>query len=1224
MTKRLVFVITLASALAIASSAPAQTAGTNAQFQALLGMARVKRDAGDVASARRYFEDARRVRAFDANELTEYFWVLAGHDARAALAVGGEVLATSPANRDVRDRLITESISLGDETSVVSLAEDGHRRQPETALWPRRLAESYQRQGMAAQAAAAFTRASQAADAVPQDIIGLALALEANQQFPEAVAAWERVPPSIRSGHDDWERSRLRVLARSGAPEAAALELDSWLRTHQADEDLRNMLVDLWLRAGQPAKALAALQPLPADPASADRWLRRRLAIAQGAHLTDVTIASIDALVSHRTATVDERRVLAEALLERGQTDRAASVLRALSARGSGCDERLLNLIDRIPGQPGTALLLENLAAPRCNDTPRWLLRGIDRAVAASDLKAALALTDRLPQREAQQPNQLRLTGQLRLWTGDPAGAVRALESALHTTPTDAVARETLVDAYRAEHNADAAWRTAEPLLDTALPAARLTMLAELALEANRPTETLRLEGRLPNAPETAATRAGLRGRALLALGRPADARNALLSIDRATMAPQVALALVDSTNAVSGPKSALDVARQFSTETTEWRDMLARRVLLEAVVGDADRAAALRRTLAAIDPETALIADAEVALAQQRPRDALAILSRLSNDPQSDRAADLEATSRAGIGDVAGAVAINARLLRTHAESVALLLRDADWRYRLAPTPEALARIVALPAQFPGNQDAALLAARTLAAVGRDSEALAILSELPTPIARDLRADLEASVAAKSLAAGDHDAAHTAAARAVDLNPANGEAWLTLVDASSRSDGGRALADVLQRFEAAPVNPTLTISMAEHLGSFVRSNDDPLVTRALSWLDRVEPADTAMTVSRDLARARLYATVERWSESLTSVDHALAADANSVAALKLRAEVLSWSGRHAEALTAYDRYLAAQPQDVAARRHQARVAGWGGQFSEAKRLYAALQAMRPDDAQIAAEVAAKAAFFDGRWRAAVDAYAHWIAVEPGDNEARFEYAEALRADGQMRAADAALHALQAENGHRLATAVLAREQAEREPAVTAIANQRSTNGYAGQRLLDLSEYGGALRTAFGQTGQTRFSVEGAGVRAAGGDAASFGYRAGVVASTALSPALNLDGRASLWDFSSASHAVADLLVRAAWRPADRWTVSAGADQTPLFENMTTVDRGITASGLFASATFESPRANVDVRLAWQGLSDGNARERATVTVTGTPSERLRQVRVVGWFESLS
>ena len=63
--------------------------------------------------ARRYFEDARRVRPFDPQELTEYFWVLAGHDSAAALVVGREVLAVTPDARNVRDRVITEAIAAG-------------------------------------------------------------------------------------------------------------------------------------------------------------------------------------------------------------------------------------------------------------------------------------------------------------------------------------------------------------------------------------------------------------------------------------------------------------------------------------------------------------------------------------------------------------------------------------------------------------------------------------------------------------------------------------------------------------------------------------------------------------------------------------------------------------------------------------------------------------------------------------------------------------------------------------------------------------------------------------------------------------------------------------------------------------------------------------------------------------------------------------------------------
>jgi hypothetical protein len=138
--RRLVVILTLALGFGIGPALHAQDkAGTNDRFQSLMGLARVKRNAGDVAAARRYFEDARRVRPFDAKELAEYFWILAGHDSAAALTVGREVLAVTPEAHNVRDRAITEAIAVGDEATVRQLATDGARVQPATALWSRRI-----------------------------------------------------------------------------------------------------------------------------------------------------------------------------------------------------------------------------------------------------------------------------------------------------------------------------------------------------------------------------------------------------------------------------------------------------------------------------------------------------------------------------------------------------------------------------------------------------------------------------------------------------------------------------------------------------------------------------------------------------------------------------------------------------------------------------------------------------------------------------------------------------------------------------------------------------------------------------------------------------------------------------------------------------------------------------------------------------------------------------
>jgi tetratricopeptide (TPR) repeat protein len=361
---------------------------------------------------------------------------------------------------------------------------------------------------------------------------------------------------------------------------------------------------------------------------------------------------------------------------------------------------------------------------------------------------------------------------------------------------------------------------------------------------------------------------------------------------------------------------------------------------------------------------------------------------------------------------------------------------------------------------------------------------------------------------------------------------------------------------------------------------------------------------------------------MERWPDSLAAADAALVREPNSTAALKLRAEVLSWSGRYRDALVAYDVYLAAQPRDVEARRQQARVAGWAGWSGESKRLYGTLQTAFPNDASLAAEIAAKTAFFDGRWRAAADAYDRWIALDPDNGEARFERAEALRANGQVREADAALASLASASNQRLAESALDRATATRRPSASLIADQRSSNGYAGRRLLDLGTQGAAFAATFGASGRTTINADAAHVSAAGGDAVRQGARVGVTSTTAASTTVQLDTRVVFWNFSDGG--IPDLQVRAAWRPADRWTIGAGANREPIFENVTTIDRRIGAAGVFADAAFESPRTTMNAQVSRQALTDGNARTRATVSISQSVSDRLKQVRIVGWAESLA
>ena len=82
-----------------------------------------------------------------------------------------------------------------------------------------------------------------------------------------------------------------------------------------------------------------------------------------------------------------------------------------------------------------------------------------------------------------------RLEGLLLVWTNAPAAALPILTPILKTHPDDTDVRLGVVDAFRATERAYEACDAAAPLSgNQQLPADRQVMLAELALEADRPS----------------------------------------------------------------------------------------------------------------------------------------------------------------------------------------------------------------------------------------------------------------------------------------------------------------------------------------------------------------------------------------------------------------------------------------------------------------------------------------------------------------------------------------------------------------------------------------------------------------------------------------------------------------------------------------------------------------------------------------------------------------
>ena len=1233
--------------LALCTIQPASGAQRDERAEALIGLARVKRDAGDMQAARRYFEAARQARPLHPQELAEYFWVLADTDGRTALEVGREVLRRAPARDDVRHAVIEAAMAAGDEQIVRAVAGEGHTLSPGVARWSRRLGESFMRTREIGRAADAYRVAAAAADADPRDRVGLAIALEAQGDMTGAAAAWRAVPMGVTRAQADWVQSRLRVMAAGAPVEEAALELEAWLSEHPGDVATRERLVELWAASGSPRRALETMAPLTAGP-DRDRWTRREAQIARAAGDLPRAIGALDRLLAGSKSTREDRWTLAELLLETGAHERAALVAREISQSNRGCEPRYFTFIDRLPNPAGTDLILEGIHANGCTDRPEWIRRGVERTVAEGRHRDALGLIARLP---ADDDDMQRLRGQLLFWTGEVAAAIGPLSAAVARDPEDHAAREALVDAHRATGRPYAAWEAAGPLIHrSGLPAQRLLMLAELALEADRPERASALLDRLPG--DQADARAIMAGRAWLAQGRPSLAERTLRGVPADALSPAGVLALLDSIIAVNGYAAAVDPARRFTAESTPWQDVLVRRTVIETVAGDPARASRLLAVLEKETPALATLAAAEVALAQGRPAEALRRLEAPGQDQYAQRTADLRAVALAGTGDAAAALVIVTRLRAERPRFVPYVVREAQLAWQMDPSRPKLERLLTTAAAFPGHQHAAFAAAQALASEHRASEALEWLpSTEPLPEgAAVLRARLQADVASTpeqkgrileeaiirfprmaalhvSLAlarqaAGDHEGALTAAERATALAPTDGEAWFVRIDAISVTGSRGDLVDALRTLAVvAKSNPALIVGMADHVAGLTRGPDDPVILAALASLDAL-PGDTE-TVSRSLARARLFAAAERWPEALTAIDGALGLHHRSQPALRLRADVLSWAGRHAEAVLAYDTYLTVAAGDLEARRQQARVLGWSGRYTEAVRLYDEMRAAHPGDRSLAAEAAAKRAFFAGRWRAAAGAYLAWLEIEPRNGEACFELAEALRAAGDDGAADAALATLEAATGHRLAAIARERARLNRRPSMAFSSDRRASEGYDGARLLELQREGGALGFTLGSAGQTTIVFDGGRVRADGGTETRAGSAFTTRIATNVRPGVQLYGHAASWHLGSQGPLV-ELRAGAGWRPRDLWTLDLGMERTAVFENVATVDDGLTGTGPFGGLRFNGRSSSIELRGSRQALSDGNSRFRMSLSARHALSGVLQRVRVLAWAEELT
>ena len=1054
MTRRVVALVLL---LLAGATAAAEAQSDAVKSAALIGLARTRRDAGDMTSAARHFAAARLVQPLTVDQLAEYFWVLRQVSPRDALAIARDVLRTLPKLDAVREGAISVALDLDDESTVRAFAEEGRMLNGSTALWHRRIGESFLRQRQYSQAADAYGQAVRQKDRIPEDLLTLAVTLTAAERYAEAMPAWSQTPADLLAGRLDLQRLDLQATTRAAAPGVAATRLDAWLALHPEDRLVRSWAIDAWERAGSLVRAFETLRPLM-DAPDAEPWLRRGAVLALRLGRRGDAQVAYEKLIESGAATRDDKvAYIGLALRDAGGT-RAVAVLDALLAVVRGCADDLRPFVERMTGTQGTNRLLNMARRDTCADSS-WGLRAVDRTVADhrfDDALVAIALMKRPP------AAVVRTRGLLLEWTGDHRSAIAALTPLVSASPADSELRRTLVDAHRAIGEAYDAWRVGQPLLDGPEAGSVAVLLANVALEADQPAAALRIARGLSGTD----TLTELMGRAYLALGNPAAAATTLRTRPVHTLTPQAALALIDAVTAVDGPRAAQPLAASFPFGDAAWEEVGIRYLELLRLNGRPADLAASEKTLCGTDAWPCSIAAAQAALTSGLPLDALKAVEdiQVTYAGRQRRLDQLRASALAALGQYDRAQEIFSRLLGDTPDRIDLVVESliAQWqggrvtadqvlqvvderapqhlpvRTRVAQVllaqgrPQDVVTLLTAPGLPQPTVDARVTLARALRADGRIDEALVALGAVALPVdGALLKADLQSATGHRA------EAARTLRA-SIRMDGGTEATWSAL---AALSDAGAARLDVLREaLSALPSSAPLRLASgtewlrigqrdkARAEAEFVLKHEP---TRREAWTlraDAVAPGDTADAAS---VASRLLALAPKQPALVLSIaDHvaglvrssgpelprrlALAIrEANThwfergVARLtvaRLFAAIEDWT----PALASVEAALTEAPDSRPAQRLRADILGWSGRHEESLAAYDRYLTDVPLDWE-AARQRARVAGWAGMYARADRHYDDLMAQRPDDLALRAE-ASAKRAffDGRWRDAASA------------------------------------------------------------------------------------------------------------------------------------------------------------------------------------------------------------------------
>lgn len=621
----------------------------------------------------------------------------------------------------------------------------------------------------------------------------------------------------------------------------------------------------------------------------------------------------------------------------------------------------------------------------------------------------------------------------------DDRAATLALVEALFAQPEtreEAIARSA---AWLVQHPGDAEFtvRLAQFETWTGRPSA-----AVLRLEALAAAGTLSAEGRAALIE------------ACLEAGRPLDAireSDALLATLPQTDAAALAAAGEARFRAGQPAAAVPFLQRALASDAGQER---ARRSLALALAysGQAEAALPLLEELARGQPDDREVTRALVSLARQ-PESASRLIdlirTRSERDPDNAELLAEWAELEAGRGHAAAAREFYRRVLAMAAPAPAgdLDLRFARARRSWGDFYGAEATFRKEMERQPGNVTVRADLLNLLIAMDRIEEASAAadvwLAEGPgDPAARAVRAEI---------ARMQHVSAAEAPAMPVDVQSgAVAAAFVQAGAAAARtSDFVRGLTGGAEDYQArgqplpaGTVIPESAARLRQWAGQYAAQGDFGLALRCLRAARLADPEffPAWLDLAEFLAIDGQFAEADREFAALTT------AFPESRQVLLKQARSFGWGRRFQESLDAYTALRALNPDDPVPLLEQARVAGWAKRRSEAAALYdligsetAGLRFPASLQEAFRLENLAKQQAWDRHWGRAAATYERLLALNPGNQEALFDYAQVHAAQGLGQHERAALsRLLMLDPNNRLAGKALHRRDRRSVPLLAA------------------------------------------------------------------------------------------------------------------------------------------------------------------------------------------